>query len=149
MPNAPSTNPERARKWVVAALLHRGGRILLTQRRRGTHLELLWEFPGGKMEPGESPEEALKRELREELGIDAEVGRIEEVIFHRYPEFDLLMLVYWCSPGSQDPRALDVEAIAWASPAELGERPLLPADLPLARRLASEGFHPQRGTLRS
>ena len=66
---------------VVAAVIRRGGRIMLCQRRPGVHNGLKWEFPGGKLEPGESPEQALARELWEELGIEAQVGRVRDAVF--------------------------------------------------------------------
>src|ERR1044071_5108457 len=86
----------RPRKLVVAGLLARDGRVLVTQRRADQALPLQWELPGGKVEPGEAPVAALARELREELGVETAVGRIWDVLFHAYPEFDLVMLVYAC-----------------------------------------------------
>ena len=70
---------------VAAAVIVEGDRVLLTQRKQGTHLEGAWEFPGGKVEPDEDPRDALARELREEIGIDAQAGDIVEATFHRYP----------------------------------------------------------------
>ena len=127
----------RARKLVVAALIHDAhGRILLTQRREDQPMPLYWEFPGGKIEAGESPEQALVREIREELGIEITIGAIYEVLFHRYPEFDLLMLVYACA-ADDPPRAVEVKAFAFVEPARLGDYMILPADAPLIRRLSS------------
>ncbi|HEX6835146.1 MAG TPA: NUDIX domain-containing protein, partial [Polyangia bacterium] len=88
------TKETRVRKLVVAALVRAGdGRVLLTQRRADQPMPLLWELPGGKVEPGEAPVDALAREIREELGCAARVGQIDEVVFHAYAEFDLYMLV--------------------------------------------------------
>jgi 8-oxo-dGTP diphosphatase len=125
---------------VVAALVRRerDGHILVSQRRADQSLPLHWEFPGGKIEPGEAPEAALVRELREELGCDAEVGAIFEVVFHAYETFDLYMLVYAVRiVGTPEPR--QVAAVAWVAPRELPSMTLPPADYPLARRLAAGG----------
>jgi 8-oxo-dGTP diphosphatase len=135
----------RARKLVVAALLvDDAGRVLVTQRRADQALPLQWEFPGGKIEPGESPEAALARELREELGVDARIGRVWDVLFHAYPAFDVLMLVYRCTlPADQVPRAVEVADLQWRPPDALDDLDILPADAPLVRRLATEGVPPQ------
>ena len=127
----------RARKLVVAALVREGGRVLMSRRRPDQAMPNLWEFPGGKVEPGEHPEAALIREVREELGCDVEVEGIHEVVFHAYEEFDLYMLVYACTITDGRPRAVEVAEIAWVEPAKLPELDLLPADYPLARKLAS------------
>ena len=134
-------NPDRARKLVVAGLVvDDAGRVLVTRRRADQPLPLQWEFPGGKLEPGESPAAALVRELAEELGVRAEVGRIWDVLHHAYPAFDLLMLVYRCrlAPGEL-PRCLEVADLAWRAPDRLGDLDVLPADAPLVDRLAREG----------
>lgn len=133
----------RPRKLVVAGLvLGEDGRILITQRRADQSLPLQWEFPGGKVEPGEAPTAALARELAEEVGITAEVGRIWDVLFHAYPAFDLVMLVYACTlaRGSAPPRAVEVADLAWVACSELpGMWDILPADRPLVARLVAEG----------
>jgi 8-oxo-dGTP diphosphatase len=123
---------------VVAALVRRDGTILVSRRRADQPMALRWEFPGGKVEAGEAPTAALERELVEEVGCQVEVGRIDEVVFHAYPAFDLVMLVYSCRLLRGEPRAVTVAEIAWVTPHELLELDLLPADLPLARRLATE-----------
>lgn len=131
----------RPRKLVVAGLIVRGDRVLISQRRADQALPLQWEFPGGKVEPGEAPVAALERELREELGAAVVVGRIWDVLFHAYPEFDLVMLVYACRlvPG-EEPRAIEVADVAWVSPGELpGAWDILPADRPLIARLVADG----------
>ena len=131
----------RLPKLVVAALVtDEAGRILITRRRPDQPLPDQWEFPGGKMEPGESPEEALVRELSEEIGVRPEVGPVWDVLYHRYPDYDVLMLVYACrlAPGA-DPRCLEVGALAWARRDELGGYDMLPADRPLVARLEREG----------
>jgi 8-oxo-dGTP diphosphatase len=132
----------RARKLVVAGLVvdARGGRVLIAQRRADQMLPLQWEFPGGKVEDGEAPVDALARELAEELDIVVRVGRIWDVLYHRYPEFDLVMLVYACAIESGTVRARQVADVAWAAPDELSRWDILPADRPLVERLATEGL---------
>ena len=127
----------RARKLVVAALVREDGRILVSRRRADQAMPNLWEFPGGKVEPGEHPEAALVREVREELDCGIAVDGIHEVVFHAYPEFDLYMLVYASTITNGRPRAVEVAEIAWVAPAKLPELDLLPADYPLARKLAA------------
>src|SRR3954469_371324 len=106
-----ASGPARTRKLVVAALCTDAhGRILLSQRRADQPMPLLWELPGGKVEPGEAPEAALVREVREELGVGATILGIDEVVSHQYPEFDLLMLVYRCALDGE-PVAREVAAV--------------------------------------
>jgi len=104
---------------VAAGVIVEEGRVLLTQRRAGTHLEGAWEFPGGKVQAGEDPRDALRRELREELGIDVAVGDIVEVTFHRYEEAQKVVLLLFFEASrvaaSPLPRAIDVAAFEWAS----------------------------------
>ncbi len=116
---------------VVAGVLVEQGKVLLSQRKRGTHLEGAWEFPGGKVEPDEDPREALARELAEELGIDAEVQDPLEITFHRYPTKSVLLLFFTVArrPGSPEPRALDVAAVRWAAIDELRDELFPPADV--------------------
>jgi 8-oxo-dGTP diphosphatase len=130
---------ERARKLVVAGLIiGDDGRILITQRRADQALALRWEFPGGKVEPGEAPVAALERELREEIGVTVAVGRIWDVLFHAYPEFDLVMLVYACRIVGGSPRAVEVADLAWVATHDLARWDILPADRPLVERLSVE-----------
>ena len=119
---------------VVAAVTEREGRVMLCQRRPGAHNALKWEFPGGKIEPGESPEEALARELREELGIEVDVGHIRDAVFYRYPDRDVLVLFYGCRIRAGEPRALDCNAIEWALPERLSGYDFAGADLAYVRR---------------
>ncbi|HEY1818193.1 MAG TPA: (deoxy)nucleoside triphosphate pyrophosphohydrolase [Kofleriaceae bacterium] len=128
------------RKLVVAGLMTRDGRVLITQRTASQALPLQWEFPGGKVEDGEAPAAALARELREEIGVTVVVGRIWDVLFHAYPDFDLVMLVYRCTITDGEPRAVDVADLAWVAFGELPRWDILPADRPLVERLVVEGL---------
>lgn len=132
----------RTRTLVVAGLITAAdGRVLITQRRADQSMPLGWEFPGGKIEPGESPAQALARELLEELGVRAEVGRIWDVLFHPYETFDLLMLVYHCRlAADEEVRCLQVHDAVWCRPGELSRYDILVADRPLVERLVSEGL---------
>lgn len=143
-PGAPDTSRgARERKLVVAGLIiGDDGRILITQRRADQQLALLWEFPGGKVEPAESPTAALVRELREEIGVTVAVGRIWDVLFHAYPAFDLVMLVYACRIVEGSPRPLEVADLAWVAAGDLGRWDILPADRPLVERLSAENLPP-------
>ena len=115
---------------VTAAVITRDDRVLVTRRKKDSHLGGQWEFPGGKMEPGESPEESLVRELQEELGVEIEVAHILEVVFHRYPERDVLLLFYSCELLDGEPWPVDVEEVAWVSRPELPHLDWVPADVP-------------------
>ena len=124
---------------VAAAVLIEEGHVLLTQRKAGTHLAGAWEFPGGKVRSGEDPRDALVRELDEELGIEAVIGEIMEVTFHRYPERAVLLLFYAVerTPRSAEPRALDVAAFRWAEVDELDEAAFPPADVAILRKVCA------------
>jgi len=132
------------RKLVVAGLIADARRVLITQRRADQSLPLQWEFPGGKVEPGEAPVAAIARELAEEIGVVVEVGAIWDVLFHAYPAFDLVMLVYACRITDGEPRAVEVANVAWVSVDELPAWDILPADRPLVDRLVDEGPPPWR-----
>lgn len=132
----------RTRTLVVAGLITSAdGRLLITQRRADQNLPLKWEFPGGKVEPGESPEQALVRELGEEIGASTQIDRIWDVLFHAYETFDLVMLVYHCRllPG-QEIRCVQVNDFAWCRPEDLGAYDILAADQSLVDRLVREGL---------
>lgn len=125
---------------VAAAVVIRDGRVLLTRRAEGQHLAGMWEFPGGKLENGESPEQALVRECREECGIDIDVGEILDVTHHRFPEKDVLLLFYRCALRAGDVRHLQVADHAWVAPAELDRYSLPPADGPVVARIQALGL---------
>lgn len=102
------------RLLVVAGVIIRDHQIMLCQRRPEVHNGLKWEFPGGKLEPGESPEQALERELKEELSIEVEVGHVADNVYFRYPDRDVLLMFYMCRIVAGEPRTVDCNAIAWA-----------------------------------
>jgi 8-oxo-dGTP diphosphatase len=124
---------------VAAAVMFERGRVLLTQRKSGTHLAGAWEFPGGKVEAGEDPRDALARELREELGIEAKVGEIVDVAFHRYEDADKAVLLLFFEaerlPGSPEPRAVDVAAFEWAGREKLDPARFPPADVAVLEKV--------------
>ena len=121
---------------VAAGVLEREGRILAARRKRGSHLEGCWEFPGGKLEPDESPEECLVRELAEEIGVKVRPRRILEVVFHRYPEKSVLLLFYACELVEGEPEALECDEVLWVARQELASLDWAPADIPFVRSLA-------------
>jgi 8-oxo-dGTP diphosphatase len=126
---------------VAAALFDDEGRILLAQRPVGKQLAGLWEFPGGKLEPGETPEAALVRELEEELSIRVNESSLEPMTFasFTYPTFHLLMPLYGCKKWSGSIQPREGQAVAWVETSRLRDYPAPPADIPLfdwfARRL--------------
>ncbi len=124
---------------VVAALIEQDGKILACQRKRGQRFELMWEFPGGKIEPGESPEQALARELREELGVSATVGREIYRARHRYAGTNLpLEIIFFAATlVPSEIRSLEFEKIEWRAAQSLPELNFLAADRELVAKLAS------------
>jgi 8-oxo-dGTP diphosphatase len=118
---------------VAAALIDVDGRVLIAQRPPGKALAGLWEFPGGKVEPGERPEAALIRELDEELGIQVKDACLAPFVFasHAYDSFHLLMPLYLCRRWSGTVVAREHAALAWVKPNRLSDYPMPPADAPL------------------
>jgi 8-oxo-dGTP diphosphatase len=121
----------------AVALVDADGRVLLAERPAGKVLAGLWEFPGGKVNPGETPETALIRELAEELGIDVAASCLAPFTFasYSYPDFHLLMPLYVCRKWSGIPSAREGQRLAWVRPARLGDYPMPPADKPLIAML--------------
>ena len=122
---------------VAVALIDVDGRVLIAQRPEGKKMAGLWEFPGGKVDPGEIPEAALIRELKEELGIDTKESCLAPFTFasHEYDDFHLLMPLYLCRRwwGSIVPQ--EGQAVKWVRPVRLGDYPMPPADKPLVAML--------------
>lgn len=114
------------------------GRYLLARRLPGSHLEGLWEFPGGGVEDGESPEEALVRELKEELGVQIRVLSPRTFAWHREPGKTVLLLFYDAELEKGQPRGLQGQEVGWFAPVELPTLPMPPADAALVQRLSSD-----------
>ena len=123
---------------VAAGLVFRDGRLLITQRPACGHLAGLWEFPGGKREPDESFEQALHRELMEELGIEVEVRDLIESITHSYPEKTVRLQFFRCVWKQHEPQALGCPAFRWVSCDELAGYEFPAADARLLQRLTTE-----------
>jgi len=122
---------------VACALIDSDGRVLLAQRPPGKAMGGLWEFPGGKVDSGETPEDTLIRELREELGITVKEACLAPFTFasHPYQDFHLLMPLYVCRRWDGRPQALEHSALKWVRPRDMGQYPMPPADLPLVPML--------------
>ena len=118
---------------VAVVLIDRDGRVLLSQRPSGKSMAGLWEFPGGKVENGEVPEEALIRELKEELGIDTWCSCLAPLSFasHSYEDFHLLMPVFVCRKWVGSPTPMEGQALKWVNRDRLKDYPMPPADIPI------------------
>ncbi|MGU3383827.1 (deoxy)nucleoside triphosphate pyrophosphohydrolase [Methylobacterium sp. D53M] len=130
---APAAAPLRLLLVVAVALVDVDGRVLVSERPAGKQLAGLWEFPGGKVEPGERPEQTLIRELAEELGIRVEEPCLAPLTFasHAYPDFHLLMPLYICRRWTGTPRSMEGQALKWVRPKALRDLAMPPADAPL------------------
>ena len=132
----PELSADAGRKLVLVAacaLVDSDGRVLLTRRPEGKAMAGLWEFPGGKLLPGESPEEGVIRELQEELGVDVASNCLAAFAFasHAYERFHLLMPLFLCRRWSGRPEGREGQALAWVRPEKLADFPMPPADKPL------------------
>ncbi len=121
----------------ACALIDRDSRVLIAQRPAGKNMAGLWEFPGGKVEEGETPEACLIRELQEELGIDTWESCLAPIGFasHSYDEFHLLMPLFVCRKWQGTPMSKEGQALKWVSPTRLGDYDMPPADVPLVAQL--------------
>lgn len=120
---------------VVAAVIVEKGRVLVTRRRAGTHLGGLWEFPGGKIEPGESHESALRRELREELGIETRVVQLLLEVVHHYTQKSVHLSFYVCERSEGDPQPCEVAEWRWVSIGDLRSLEFPAADVAVLDRI--------------
>lgn len=133
-PGGPPPLGERPLVLVAAvALVDVDSRVLIAQRPPGKSMAGLWEFPGGKVDPGETPEQALVRELHEELGVETATSCLAPIAFasHGYEKFHLLMPVFACRKWNGTPQPREGQVLKWVAPMELNKYPMPPADLPL------------------
>jgi len=124
---------------VAAGLMVQRGRVLLAQRREEDEQGLLWEFPGGKVEEGEEPRQALEREIEEELGMEVAAGELFDAAYHFYPSRPILLLVYRCRILKGLPRPLMCRDLRWASPEEMRDLAMPAADEPIRMHLLFRG----------
>lgn len=128
------------RVLVVAALIARGDEVLVARRKEAGERAGLWEFPGGKVEPGEGERAALARELREELGVRVQVGELYARVDHIYPDLQVELALYRARlHDNEEPRPLTAEELRWVPLRELPALPFCEADVPVLTRLAEEG----------
>ena len=120
---------------VSAAIIHRDDKILISQRLEGSYLEFLWEFPGGKVEEGESPEECIVREIMEELNINIEVLGIYDVVYHKYEDRTILLLVYDCIYTSGEPKPIECNTFNWVTVDELSSYKFTYADEKVVKKM--------------
>lgn len=121
----------------AVALVNAKGHVLLAQRPEGKSMAGLWEFPGGKVQPGETPEYALMRELEEELGIETRECCFSPIGFasHSYDDFHLLMPLFVCRAWRGEPQPLEAQALVWVAPQDLYDYPMPEADIPLVYQI--------------
>ena len=137
-PFQPSDSTNASIVEVAAGLIFRDGLLLIARRHPDSHLGGLWEFPGGKREAGETFEQALVRELNEELGARVEVGELVEAVTHRYPAKTVRIQFHLCSLVQGEPRAVECSELAWIKRTQLHAFPFPDADARLIERLAAE-----------
>ncbi len=121
---------------VTAAIIRHNDTVLLTRRPPHTRHGGMWEFPGGKLDPDESPEEGLRREIKEEISIDVEVGKVFDVVYFRYDRGPVLVLAYECLHLSGKIRHIEVDAHQWVPLQNLKDFDILPADRPIIEKLS-------------
>jgi 8-oxo-dGTP diphosphatase len=139
---APSSSRTGLTIRVVAAVLERNGHYLITQRRATAVLPLMWEFPGGKVEPGETDQQALKRELLHRLGVEIEVGKLISFVSHPYEHYVVDLFLYECTLSAGPDTALEpraVNAYKWAASNEFDQYPFTPADEASMNKLLGVG----------
>ena len=120
---------------VTAAIIKEGDKYLIAQRKRGSHQGLKWEFPGGKVEKGESPEACLEREIKEELNMTITVGDIFKVVSHNYETGQVILLCYLCQVKEGEPDNIDCQDWKWVTLREMADYDFAPADIPVVKKL--------------
>jgi 8-oxo-dGTP diphosphatase len=120
---------------VVAAIIKKNGKYLLTQRPLGTYAELRWEFPGGKVKFGEDPRECLEREIEEELGVRIKAGEVFECSSHVYGEKHVVLLGFLCTIVSGKVKRKEVNDFRWLTPDEMNDYDIVEADIPFVKKL--------------
>lgn len=123
---------------VVAAIIERGGRYLVTQRRPTAVLPLLWEFPGGRVEEGESDRDALRRELQHRVGVEVDPGKLVSFVSHPYERYTVDLYLYECALINGEPEPANVHDFRWATSAEFDQLPFTPADEASMSKLLGE-----------
>jgi 8-oxo-dGTP diphosphatase len=136
--------PEKPFVRVVAGVAYRDGRLLAALRPEGKPYAGRWEFPGGKVEPGETDEDALRRELHEELGVEARIGDEIDVRRHEYPEKIVELHFYRIVEWREEPLAIGVGALRWFTPEEAGEAPFLEGDREFLTKMKNPSFVKER-----
>lgn len=131
---------------VSAGLIFRSGKLLIARRHAGAHLGGLWEFPGGKREPGETSEQCLVRELQEELGVEVVVGALFESVLHSYPEKTVQLQFFICRLLQAEPRPIGCEELKWVTRDQLAGHEFPAADAQLLQRLAADTSLWRQGT---
>jgi len=127
---------------VTAAIIKRGDKFLIAQRKKGSHQEMMWEFPGGKVEKGENPEDCLKREIEEELNLRIEVGDIYQVVSYGYEHRHIILLCYLCRAVGGEPATIDCNDFRWVTAEEMTHYRFTPADLPVVEKLQKDFSQP-------
>jgi len=123
---------------VTAAIILKDGKVLIAQREKGSHMELKWEFPGGKLEAGENPEQCIVREIREELDMSIEVIDIYKVVQFKYEEKDILLLAYHCRLLEGEGKTLECNDFRWVGKEELNDYEFVPADVAVVEKLKND-----------
>lgn len=123
---------------VTAAIIEKDDRILIAQREGGSHMEYKWEFPGGKLEPGETPEECIVREIKEELDMKIEVLDIYKVVQFKYMEKDILLLAYKCRLLEGEGKTIECNDFRWVKRDELNNFDFVPADVAIVEKILKD-----------